>query len=138
MSLRPARAEDAVALSDIHRRVALLPPEPAEDLRFMRETLLATTSVWVAEADGAMIGYVAFDGGWIRHLMVHPDHQGQGHGARLLAHAMADGRARQLWTYARNARARRFYEAHGWVLAEVTDGREDAHGEAEVRYVSQG
>lgn len=132
-TLRPARPDDAAAVSAIHRLAAFVtPPGTVDDnLRFVREQLMAKGEVWLAQAGGAIVGYVAFDDGWIAHLMVRPDHQGRGHGAALLAHAMADGRPRQLWTYARNAPARRFYERHGWTLAETTDGHEP-----EVRYVS--
>ena len=136
-SLRPATPEDAGIVSIIHRLAAYLPPlhSAEENLRFVREQLMAENHVWVAETGGEVVGYVAFDDGWLRHLFVHPAHQGRGIGAALLAHAMADGRERQLWTFEKNVRARAFYEQHGWMLAEVTDGQRNEHKEPEVRYV---
>jgi len=137
VNLRPATPEDAPALSEIHRRAAFLAPLHAaeESLRFIRERLMGENQVWVAEAGGAVEGYVAFNDGWVSHLFVHPDHQGRGHGQALLAHVMADRRERQLWTFEANLRARKFYEDRGWALAERTDGQDNEHGEPEVRYV---
>jgi putative acetyltransferase len=137
VSLRPATPEDAPAISAIHLLSAFMPPlETAEEnLRFVRERLMIENQVWVAEAGGDLAGYVAFNDNWISHLFVHPDHQGQGLGSDLLAHAMADQRDRQLWTFEKNVRARKFYEANGWVLAEITDGLGNERKEPEVRYV---
>jgi GNAT superfamily N-acetyltransferase len=96
---------------------------------------MSENHIWVAEAGDAVVGYIAFNDGWVRHLFVHPEHQGRGIGATLLAHVMADGRERQLWTFEKNARARRFYEDRGWVRAELTDGQGNEQKELEVRYV---
>jgi putative acetyltransferase len=136
VSLRPATLEDASVVSAIHRLAAFLPPLQSEEenLRFVREQLMAENYVWVAETDGEVVGYAAFNDGWLRHLFVHPNYQGRSIGAALLAHVVADGRDRQLWTFERNARARAFYEQHGWVLAELTDGRGNEQQEPEVRY----
>jgi putative acetyltransferase len=125
VSLRAATAEDAGVLSAIHRLAAFLPPPHSaeDDLRFVRERLMSENQIWVAEAGGAVVGYIVFNDGWVSHLFVHPEHQGRGIGGTLLAHVMADGRERQLWTFEKNARARRFYEDRGWVLAELTDGQ---------------
>ncbi|HWA62023.1 MAG TPA: GNAT family N-acetyltransferase [Caulobacteraceae bacterium] len=135
--LRPATPKDAEVLSEIHRRAAFLPPlhDADENLRFVRDELMVQNEVWVSEAGGEVVGYVAFSGGWLSHLFVHPDHQGKGVGAALLSRVIADGRERQLWTFAGNARARAFYERRGWVLAERTDGQGNEHGQPEVRYV---
>jgi GNAT superfamily N-acetyltransferase len=136
VSLRRAAPEDAQIVAAIHRQAAFLPPlhSASEDLQFVRERLMAENQVWVAEADGEVVGYIAFNDVWLSHLMVDPDHQGRGHGATLLARAIADRRERQLWTYQKNTRARRFYEARGWELVELTDGQGNEHGEPEVRY----
>jgi GNAT superfamily N-acetyltransferase len=137
VSLRLATPEDAGILSALHRLAAFLPPlhSAGDDLRFVRERLMSENQIWVAEAGGAVVGYIAFNDGGISHLFVHPEHQGRGIGSTLLAHAMADGRARQLWPFQKNARARSFYEHRGWVLAELTDGQENEEKEPDVRYV---
>lgn len=138
-SLRRASPKDAPTVASIHRRAAFLPPPlgAAEHLHFVRKGLMADYQVWLIEAHGEFVGYVAFDDDVLSHLMVLPEHQGRGYGATLLAHAMADGRERYLWTYQRNTRARSFYEAHGWEVVELTDGGGNEHGEPEVRYVSR-
>ncbi len=41
----------------------------------------------------------------------------------------------QLWTFQRNARARRFYEARGFVPVEATDGSRNEEKEPDVRYL---
>lgn len=52
-------------------------------------------------------------------IYVEPAAWGEGHGARLFRHAVADLRERGreplvLWVLAENGRARRFYEAMDW------------------------
>jgi putative acetyltransferase len=136
VTLRPALLDDAVAIAAIHKAANFLPlRDPAEEhLRFVRE-MMSDNQTWVAEADGEIVGYVVFNDAWVRHVFVRPDRQGQGYGATLLSHAMADRRERQLWTYEGNARARAFYENRGWVLVETTDGRGNEENEPEVRYI---
>ena len=51
---------------------------------------------------------------------------------------MADGGSRQLWTFQDNARARRFYEARGFVAEEFTDGAGNEEKTPDVRYVWPG
>jgi GNAT superfamily N-acetyltransferase len=99
---------------------------PEEDLGFFRDIQFAKGEVWVADADGEIVGYVARSPGWLDHLYVHPDHQGCGIGDGLLAAAMADVSELQLWAFQQNHRARAFYEARGFRLVELTDG---AHNE---------
>lgn len=42
---------------------------------------------------------------------------------------------RQLWTFQRKARARRFYKARGFVAVEQTDGSRNEEKEPDVRYL---
>ena len=129
MILRRATAGDAPAIAIVHRaamRVSLsfLPElhSAEQDLRFFADRFLPANEIWVADADGQVAGYIGFDPDWINHLFVHPDFQGRAIGPQLLALAMADERPRRLWTFQQNTRARRFYEARGFVLVELTDG----------------
>lgn len=137
MSLRAARPEDAAAIAAIHPLAAFVPPvhTPEEILVFTRERLMIENAVWVADTGNQVVGYIAFNDEWVVHLFVHPDHQGKGHGAALLAHAMTDGRERQLWTFQKNLRARKFYEDRGWVAVELTDGQGNEEKEPDVRYI---
>jgi putative acetyltransferase len=142
--LRPATVADAAAITDVQRtafRISLpfLPElHTYEDhLGYISGRLLVEDTVWVAEVDGAVAGYVAFreHEGWIDHLYVHPDHQGRGVGPALLAKALEAGRPMQLWTFEQNARARRFYEARGFEAVEFTDGSGNEERQPDVRYV---
>ena len=141
MILRRAAAGDAQAIARVHRtamRVSLsFLPElhtAEEDLSFFRDRFLPANEVWVAEADGEVVGYVGFDADWINHLYLLPDHQGQGIGPQLLAKALADGRARRLWTFQQNTRARKFYEDRGFVAVQFTDGAGNEEKTPDVCY----
>jgi ribosomal protein S18 acetylase RimI-like enzyme len=83
----------------------------------------------VIESHGRAIGYIAFGpastpsrelaDGEIIGLYVHPDHWGQGAGSKLLAEALVQLEQRRfsrviVWTMRDNARARRFYQKHGF------------------------
>jgi putative acetyltransferase len=127
--LRRTVAEDARDIALVHRAamrasLSFLPElhTAAEDLRFFSERFLPANEVWVADADGETVGYIGFDPDWIHHLYLLPEFQGQGIGPQLLALALADGRSRRLWTFQQNDRARRFYEARGFRLLQLTDG----------------
>jgi hypothetical protein len=41
----------------------------------------------------------------------------------------------QLWTFQRNAQARRFYEARGFVLIQETDGARNEEKEPDALYL---
>ena len=141
MNLRRAVAKDASAIAVLMRttfRVSLpfLPDlhSAAQDLAYVSGHLIPDTTVWVAEIDGVIAGYVAFRPDWIDHLYIHPDRQGQGIGPTLLAKALADGTAKQLWAFQQNTRARRFYEARGFQAVEFTDGSGNEEKTPDVRY----
>ncbi len=141
MSLRRATPADAAPVARLQRHVVsvslpYLPDvhTPEEDLWFFSERLFPENEVWVAEVDDQIIGYVAFKPGWVSHLYIHPDHQGQGIGPQLLAKALEDGAPRELWTFQQNARARRFYEARGFELVRLTDGADNEEKTPDALY----
>lgn len=145
MILRPATAHDAPAIAVLLRttfRISLsFLPElhtPQEDLNFVSKQMLPSATVWVAEAGGQIAGFIAFRAGWIDHLYVLPDRQGQGVGQALLAKALEDGGPRQLWTFQANVRARGFYEARGFEATEFSDGAGNEEKAPDVRYVWTG
>jgi ribosomal protein S18 acetylase RimI-like enzyme len=125
--LRRAGAEDAPAIARLYRRTAeqewdfLVPHTPEQDLRFFARAL-ARGPVLVAEADGALVGFVACRRGWIDHLYVAPEQQGRGIGRGLVARALKGRRRVRLWTFQRNARARGFYRRQGFEEVLFTDG----------------
>lgn len=130
------------AVARLHRAVreACLPylPDlhtPEEDLAFFRDLVLPRSIVWLAEADGTLIGYAAQCGDWLDHLYVDPAYHSRGVGSALLQ-AVREGSSRlQLWTFQKNAQARRFYERHGFVPAECTDGSGNDEKEPDIRYL---
>src|SRR5450631_1157956 len=95
---------------------------PDEDRWFFRERLFKTCELWGAFDGGLMIGMVAFRNDWIDQLYVLPQAQGRGTGTKLLGVAQRSFDRLQLWTFQRNAPARRFYEARGFALVRETDG----------------
>lgn len=113
-----------------------------------RRTLVdppADATVLVAELPGRSVSGVIRIGrdpdlpaaGHVYSLYVHPEAQGLGVGARLLA--AADGRFRRdgveeatLWVFAANAAARAFYVHLGW-QPDGGERVEPAYGEPEVR-----
>ena len=71
----------------------------------------------------------------LEQLYVRRPWTGRGIGSRLLAVAKErrpDGL--QLWTFQVNAGARRFYERHGFVVVEMTDGSANEERQPDVRY----
>jgi GNAT superfamily N-acetyltransferase len=75
--------------------------------------------VAVCERDGRVVGVTMVSQPWLHALHVLPEHWGRGVGAALHDDALAAIRAAGaqealLRTFARNIRARRFWEKHGW------------------------
>lgn len=80
-------------------------------------------------------GFAIVYGDWLGHLYVHPDEIGTGVGHALFEHVTTlrpDGF--QFWVFQQNERARRFYEAHGAVAVEFTDGSGNEEKTPDVRY----
>ena len=104
-----------------------------EDRGYFRGSLFVRCAVWGA-VDGDVVGVIAFRTDWIEQLYVLPGYQGRGIGGGLVEVAKAGSTALQLWTFQRNAGARRFYEGRGFVAAEETDGSGNEEGEPDVLY----
>jgi putative acetyltransferase len=140
--IRRGAASDAPAIAVIHRsalRGALphLPDlhTPEEDLAFFRDRVLARREVWVdTDGNGTVVAFCGLSEGWIEHFYVAPSHQGRGVGSRLLRHAMARQPSFRLWTFQRNAPARRFYEKHGFIAVQESDGCRNEEKEPDVLY----
>ncbi|MGZ4764386.1 MAG: GNAT family N-acetyltransferase [Ilumatobacteraceae bacterium] len=91
--------------------------------------------VWVADLDGVVVGQLMLARGWLHHLYIDPAWIGRGLGDEFIALArqrQPDGL--QLWAFQSNTRARRFYERHGFVAVEFTDGHRNDERWPDVRY----
>lgn len=109
-----------------------------EAIDWMAGEILPNQEAWVAEVADDVVGYIVFTDDWINQLYVHPDHHMQGLGAALLAHVLAMGKPKQLWTFQQNERARQFYETRGFEAVEFTDGAENEEKTPDVRYLWPG
>jgi GNAT superfamily N-acetyltransferase len=105
-----------------------------EDRTFYRERVFPASTVWGALESDVLVGIIAFRKDWIDQLYVLPGTQGRGVGTSLLEVAMSDAKALSLWTFQRNAAARRFYERNGFFIAKETDGSENEEREPAVLY----
>ncbi len=150
-TIRPATSVEAGPLADVERAATLValahvfPPDrfpyPDADVLARWRIVLddPSVTVLVAECDGQLLGYAAYDDTWLRHLGVHPDHRGTGL-ADLLTDAALAGIAAggatvaRLWVVADNHRARRFYERSGWLRGTECDTAEFPPHPAEVDY----
>jgi GNAT superfamily N-acetyltransferase len=108
---------------------------PDQDRWFYRERVFATCRV-CGHFDGDVLsGIIAFRDGWIEQLYVLPAVQGRGVGTELLDVAKHACERLELWTFQRNALARRFYETRGFTLIEQTDGAGNEEKEPDARYL---
>jgi GNAT superfamily N-acetyltransferase len=82
--------------------------------------------VWVADSEGDILALMVLDHEWIDQLYVAPSSTGKGIGGTLLEHAMSiRPTSLKLWTFESNIGARRFYEAHGFVVVASTTGENE-------------
>lgn len=138
VTLRPARVEDAVPcariLGDWFTATEWLPRlhTPAEDLAFLRG-LIGRNGVTVADRGGIATGFLARDGAQVTHLYVDAPLRGQGIGRALLHAAQTVQDPLWLWCFQANSGARAFYERHGFVATETTDGADNEEGVPDVR-----
>jgi len=107
---------------------------PAEDRAFYRNQVFKSCEVWGAERQSKLVGIIAFRQDWIDQLYVLPDAQGHGVGSDLLQVAQDAFPSLTLWTFQRNLRARRFYEANGFVAVRETNGAANEEKEPDVLY----
>jgi GNAT superfamily N-acetyltransferase len=111
-----------------NRRCRLFPSGSFPSAETRRRWQTFTGRVVVAEDAGRVVGFAAFDQRELHALYVLPAYWGRGVGGRRLA---AAGPVRERWVLRDNARARRFYERHGW---RATGAEAAPAGAVELRY----
>ncbi|HVF79474.1 MAG TPA: GNAT family N-acetyltransferase [Solirubrobacteraceae bacterium] len=140
--LRSAQASDVGAIVDVFQsaRAAALGFVPvlhtdAEDRDFFGG-LITGGAATVAVEDRTVIGFIVLGAACVEHLYVAPVAWRRGIGSLLLRHAQALRPAGlDLWVFQRNRAAVAFYEAHGFQMAETTDGAGNEEREPDARMV---
>ena len=142
----PARLDAEAQASMAVQRAALratLPglhnPHTADEDRAWIRGVFSRLSVWLAVDGEHVIGIASRDGEWVSQLYVAPERTGQRIGQGLLDVLLEEASVAsipvfKLWTFQRNAGARRFYERNGFVAVEFGDGSGNEEGEPDVRY----
>ena len=144
--IRAAEATDAAAVAELYLRSfdAALPSvrraHSDDEVRgWVRQVLVPGGGVLVAEVDTIVVGFLALSSGWIEQLYVDPEWQRRGIGTKLVSLAKRQvPSGLQLWTFQINQPAQRFYEQHGFVAVEWTDGSANEEREPDVRYAWRG
>ena len=136
-----AMADDLVAMwrEAFEQGVGVVDPNPLDGQRtYLLEQVLPAHALTVALADTPdegrrLVGFVAASASSIAQLHVRVGWHRRGIGSALLAHAKetSDG-SLWLYTFARNANARRFYERRGFTA--VAFGFEPTWQLEDVRY----
>ena len=149
-TLRSATASDAPCIANllIDTRSMFMPYAPSahteEEVRaWVACHLVPTGGVVVAEANGRVVAAVATatEGktSWVSQMAVDPPLVNQGLGSVLLAHVLQTlAPPICLYTFRANFGARRFYERHGFVAVEFTDGQANEEHCPDVRYEYRG
>ncbi|HEV7275512.1 MAG TPA: GNAT family N-acetyltransferase [Devosiaceae bacterium] len=120
-----ADADDIAALFATSRRLLTFLPDLhsiEEDRVYMRDKVMVDCRVTAAERAGRIVGFMAELDGWIEHLYIDAARLGTGIGSALIADAKSRNQNLALWCFAENLRGRAFYEKHGFVAVEFTDG----------------
>ncbi|MEU3335943.1 GNAT family N-acetyltransferase [Streptomyces sp. NPDC006668] len=143
--LRRAAAPDARAAADVWLSsfAAALPtvvsPRSADEVRgYFRDVVVPFRETWVADAGGGhgIVGVMVLADDELSQLYLAPDWRGRGLGDRFVS--LAKERSPlglTLWTFQVNRPAHRFYERHGFVAVEYTDGGGNEEREPDVRYL---
>lgn len=139
--IRSAGPEDLRAVAEVHlaAREAAVPAMPplvrtADEVRDFHAALdLHQRELWVAETDG-VVAYAEVKGDWLDDLYVHPQAQRHGIGSAMLDLVKSERPGGfLLWVFESNVGARRFYERHGLVTLETTDGSGNEERSPDVR-----
>lgn len=139
--LRRAEDSDARPAADVWLRsfAAALPTvrcahDEAEVHDWFARVLVPRYETWVAVTGNSVVGLMVLNGQELKQLYLDPAWRGQRLGDRFMALAkeqQPDGLT--LWTFQVNTSAHRFYERHGFIAVERTDGTRNDEREPDVR-----
>jgi len=146
LSIRDGSRADTEPLTTLYlrSRTAAMPwlvsphDEPATRW-WMEHVVLAAQRVWVAQSSDRVLGFAALAGHWLEQLYVDPEAQSGGVG-RALLDAVKDcsPEGLMLHVFTRNVRARRFYQATGFILTDTSDGSRNEEREPDCTYTWPG
>ena len=133
--------EYAGEAAELHRTAGALIPgydtslHSAEEFRaFYRDDVMQKDKLWGAFEGEALRGFIALLPGWIDHLYVEPAQHRCGIGTALVHLAQAMQPELRLYTFQSNINARAFYERHGFLIEEMTDGERNEEKMPDMTY----
>jgi len=147
LTIRRAAAADAHSARDLYlhaRRAAaetgrIPPPAHPDDevATWIRHVVIPKLECWLAQTPSEhVVGILVLKGDWIDQLYVDPNLTGRGIGAELLDLAKRERPHRlRLWTFVSNEGAQRFYERHGFMEVERTNGSRNEERAPDIQYV---
>jgi GNAT superfamily N-acetyltransferase len=142
--VRRAEGRDGPGLGDVwlsawYATFDFPPSHPDDEVRRWLATEMAPSKeTWVAvdpSANERVVALLALSDSMVDQLYVAPDWIGHGLGGRLLDLAKSrrpDGL--ELYCFAANGYARRFYESHGFEAVAFGDGSGNEERQPDVRY----
>lgn len=140
--IRRAHPDDADAAAGVWLRsfASALPTvrrahSDDEVRQWFRTVLVPREQTWVAEHAGRIVGVMVLDGSRVDQLYLEPRWCGYGIGAEFVALAkeLRPGGLR-LVTFQVNAGAQRFYERHGFLVENRTNGADNEEREPDIHY----
>jgi GNAT superfamily N-acetyltransferase len=144
LTLRRGIERDVEAVSTLYLRarksaVPVIPMTVHTDdevRRWIARRVVPHTDLWVAEGDdGALVGLLVLDDGWVDQLYVEPRLTGRGIGGQLIDLAKRERPSGlRLWTFESNLGAQRFYERQGFRATDRTEG-DNEEGAPDILYV---
>ncbi len=142
VTIRRAEPADAEGIGDVwltswRATFEFSPSHPDMDVRnWIAIELVPQHETWVAvDIDGVVVGLMAVSETMLEQLYLAPAWIGRGLGRRLVALARERRPAGlDLYCFAVNARARRFYEGQGFTAIAFGDGSANEEHQPDVRY----
>ena len=141
IEVRPAEPGDAARVAEIYLTAFHgtydFPLAHTDDQvrQWIADFVIPSGDAFVGTLDGRLVGMAVIRPGDLDQLYVAPEAQGRGVGSRLVELAKRrspDGLG--LYTFQVNARARRFYEARGFVADAFGDGTGNEERQPDVHY----
>lgn len=133
---------DAEAAAALHISAGALIPGYHPDRQTLphyvalyRDEIIPLGDCWGLFEDWELSGFIALLPGWVDHLYVQPALHRRGIATELMVFAQARQDELRLYTFQANAGAKAFYERHGFVIEELTDGDRNEEKMPDMTYL---